>query len=170
MISIQEILNQEAWPTPETPGSDKKRKFDAIIIDSEDPYDDYDLGHEECLDEENENDDPEQAEEEDYEPEEVTVEARDNNMSFIRHDPFNATASTFTEQSLTEEVSKIAQDLKEPQEHEHDTVQQVDPPRAAQPPRKRQRLSNIAVGVGCFIAGSVSTVAALASLPDKFFS
>ncbi|KAF2665316.1 hypothetical protein BT63DRAFT_428288 [Microthyrium microscopicum] len=61
---------------------------------------------------------------------------------------------------------KLAQALKEPVDVQAAMATQDAP---VEPPRKRARMTNVAIGVGAFVAGSVSTIAALASLPESFF-
>jgi hypothetical protein len=45
----------------------------------------------------------------------------------------------------------------------------VDAKKSGEPPRKRSKIG-VAWGVACFLAGSVGTVATLASLPDGYFA
>jgi hypothetical protein len=46
----------------------------------------------------------------------------------------------------------------------------VPTPAAQEPPRKRSRLGDVAFGLTFFVAGGISAVGALASLPETLFS
>ena len=85
---------------------------------------------------------------------------------FLRCEAETCEASVAVGREMTVEVISGKKEPSEPREN----IPFGQSAAVEEPPRKRTRLAtNLAMGVACFVAGSVSTVAALASLPSNFF-
>jgi hypothetical protein len=88
------------------------------------------------------------------------------NLESILPKPKQPTKFSAAGPSAEKTTENLAQELKEAIESEPITAVPEVP---VERPRKRTRMTSVAIGVGAFVAGSVSTIAALASLPEKFF-